>query len=176
MPEEYPWYEVVEGDTLEQGDILKACPVIVPVSDLPFPVPEDDDVPGDLLFFDAIIMTQSCDLENENLDDVILCPHFDVSQAGLGGAPLGKNRQKEIRSGRFPRYSMLEASRISEAEMGIRIVDFGRIFSLPTHYVQRHAENQGPRLRLRPPYREHLSQAFARFFMRVGLPQNIELS
>ncbi len=27
-----------------------------------------------------------------------------------------------------------------------------------------------PRLRLLPPYREHLSQAFARFFMRVGLP------
>ena len=26
------------------------------------------------------------------------------------------------------------------------------------------------RLRLLPPYREHLSQSFARFFMRVGLP------
>jgi hypothetical protein len=60
--------------------------------------------------------------------------------------------------------------------MGIHIVDFGRVFSLPMEYVQRHAENQGSRLRLRPPYREHLSQAFARFFMRVGLPQNIELS
>jgi len=29
------------------------------------------------------------------------------------------------------------------------------------------------RLRLLPPYREHLSQAFARFFMRVGLPVDI---
>jgi hypothetical protein len=27
-----------------------------------------------------------------------------------------------------------------------------------------------PRPQLLPPYREHLSQAFARFFMRVGLP------
>jgi hypothetical protein len=26
---------------------------------------------------------------------------------------------------------------------------------------------------LLPPYREHLSQAFARFFMRVGLPVDI---
>jgi hypothetical protein len=24
-----------------------------------------------------------------------------------------------------------------------------------------------------PPYREHLSQAFARYFMRVGLPSDI---
>jgi hypothetical protein len=29
------------------------------------------------------------------------------------------------------------------------------------------------RLRLLPPYREHLSQSFARFFMRVGLPIDI---
>ena len=28
-------------------------------------------------------------------------------------------------------------------------------------------------LRLLPPYGEHLSQAFARFFMRVGLPVDI---
>lgn len=175
MSEEYPWYEVVEGGTLEQGDILESCPVIVPDPNLPFPVPEDDDVPGILRFFDVVVMTQSCDLENANVDDVIICPHFDVSQAGQGGVPLGKNRQQEIGKGRSPRYSMLEASDIAGAEMGIRIVDFGRVFSLPNQYVQRHAENQGPRLRLCPPYREHLSQAFARFFMRVGLPQNIKL-
>jgi hypothetical protein len=30
----------------------------------------------------------------------------------------------------------------------------------------------GPRLRLRSPYREHLAQAFARYFMRVGLPHD----
>jgi hypothetical protein len=30
-----------------------------------------------------------------------------------------------------------------------------------------------PRLRLRPPYVEYLSQAFARHFMRVGLPQPV---
>jgi len=36
------------------------------------------------------------------------------------------------------------------------------------------AQRGEPRLRLRPPYREHLSQAFARFFMRVGLPTDIK--
>ena len=33
-----------------------------------------------------------------------------------------------------------------------------------------------PRLRLLAPYREYLSQAFARFFMRVGLPQPVDIS
>jgi maleate cis-trans isomerase len=29
----------------------------------------------------------------------------------------------------------------------------------------------GERVRLLSPYKEHLSQAFARYFMRVGLPR-----
>jgi hypothetical protein len=36
-----------------------------------------------------------------------------------------------------------------------------------------HAKRLGPRWRLKPPFLEHLSQAFARFFMRVGLPSTI---
>ena len=35
------------------------------------------------------------------------------------------------------------------------------------------ARRLGNRLRLCPPYREHLAQSFARFFMRVGLPIDI---
>ena len=31
----------------------------------------------------------------------------------------------------------------------------------------------GPRGRLQSPFLEHLSQAFARFFMRIGLPSTV---
>ena len=70
---------------------------------------------------------------------------------------------------------MLAESDLPELSMGVRIVDFGRIFSLPKVFLRQFAATQEKRLRLCPPYREHLSQAFARFFMRVGLPQDIEL-
>jgi hypothetical protein len=50
------------------------------------------------------------------------------------------------------------------------VVDFRQIISLPFAYLSRHAEQLGPRWRLQSPYLEHFSQAFARFFMRVGLP------
>jgi len=40
-------------------------------------------------------------------------------------------------------------------------------------FIKLHLRKQGNRLRLLPPYREHLAQAFARFFMRVGLPADI---
>lgn len=175
MAKEYPWWEVVEEDTLEQGDVLIECPVIVPTTDLPFPLSEEN-ITVDIEVYDVIVMTQSCDLENKKLDSVIVCPHWDLAEVGKVDDSLAKKKtHEEILKGRRPRYTMLESSDIPEVPAGVRIVDFGRVFSLPKAYVCRHAESSGPRLRLRPPYREHLSQAFARFFMRVGLPQNIEL-
>ena len=29
MTERYPWYDLVEGDELEQGDIIESCPISV---------------------------------------------------------------------------------------------------------------------------------------------------
>jgi hypothetical protein len=55
----------------------------------------------------------------------------------------------------------------------LRIVDFRRVYSLPLTFLRSRAGRTGERLRLLPPYREHMSQAFARYFMRVGLPQDI---
>ena len=57
----------------------------------------------------------------------------------------------------------------------LRVVDFHDIFTVPRTFLEALlARRQLPRLRLLPPYREHLSQAFARFFMRVGLPEPLE--
>jgi hypothetical protein len=54
------------------------------------------------------------------------------------------------------------------------LVDFHEILSLPRVFLEIWTmRTMIPRLRLLPPYREHLSQAFARYFMRVGLPTNI---
>ncbi len=64
-----------------------------------------------------------------------------------------------------------------ELATGVRVVDFHDIFTLPRAFLESLLiERQLPWLRLLPPYREHLSQAFARFFMRVGLPQPIDPS
>jgi hypothetical protein len=52
-------------------------------------------------------------------------------------------------------------------------INFREIYSLPIGYLQQHAVALGPRWRLQSPFLEHFSQAFARFFMRVGLPSTI---
>ena len=175
MSDKYPWYEQVSGEQLEQGDIFLTCPVILPPSDLSFPIPNYT-INAIVETYDVVVMTQSCDLVNDKTTEIIFCPHWDLKQAGEMDASLAKkDAPKAIIKGYRPRYTMLAQSNIPELPMGIRIVDFGRVFSLPKTFVSQFALRQGKRLRLSPPYREHLSQAFARFFMRVGLPQDIEL-
>lgn len=166
----YPWYEIVEGEKLQQGDILWRCPVIVPKVNL-----AENRIVANLDDFDAIVMTHSCDLLQEKTTEVLLCPHWDLQEAMKMDRSLDKGKVKQILKGQVYRYALLAASDMPECPMGVRIVDFGRVFSLPKVFVQQLAAKQGKRLRLCPPYREHLAQAFARFFMRVGLPQEIEL-
>lgn len=175
MPGSYPWYEIVEGEMLEQGDILPAFPLLLPASDLAYPF-EAEEVRLTQRFYDVIVLSQSCDLANDKISEVILCPHWDLEQISqLDPSLAGKGGREAIIKGNRPRYTMLAASDITAMPMGVRIVDCGRIFCIPKGFVRQFAAVQGKRLRLCPPYREHLSQAFARFFMRVGLPQNIEL-
>ena len=169
------WYEIVEGRTLEQGDLLFECPVFVPALST-FPLPEDEGPLIDIQYFDLLVMTQSCDLANGKIPDVVLCAHWDVEGVKKQDASLSKgNALAEIKTGRRPRYTLLNRSALLPTDLGVRIVDCGKVFCLPLDLVQELAVHQGLRLRLRSPYREHLSQAFARFFMRVGLPQDITL-
>jgi hypothetical protein len=68
-----------------------------------------------------------------------------------------------------------EKSSNGNIEMEIRLVDFHEVFTAPRVFLESLLSQRGEnRCRLLPPYREHLSQAFARFFMRVGLPITIE--
>jgi hypothetical protein len=61
----------------------------------------------------------------------------------------------------------------ADDNMDAHIVDFREIHSLPVLFLASHAGKLGRRWRLKPPYLEHFAQAFARFFMRVGLPSAI---
>ncbi len=178
----YPRYLLAPGRELEQGDILFDCPVLLPLDEQLPMLLQPPEVRNDEVFgvrkrrYDLTVITQFCDLERRadgkyKVDTVLLCPHWE-----LHNSPVPKSQWDAINKGRMPRYHLLGRSDLSGAKMEIRVVDLGQLLSLPLSYVQLLAENQGQRrLRLGSPYKEHLSQAFARFFMRVGLPQDIRL-
>lgn len=170
----YPWYEVVTGRELEQGDILEACPVFAPPDELAQTTVEADaTVPFNRHHADVIVMSQSCDLVEgrEKLEQVLLCTLWLQSEFTDG--PFARvDAWENARKGRLPAFHVLAACDLPENEQEVRVADFRRIYTLPVSFVRKRVA-AAPRIRLLPPYREHLSQAFARFFMRVGLPVDI---
>lgn len=176
----YPWYSLVVGDSVQQGDLLPQCPIIVPImTDASLgDAHENDIISARLDYFDIIILTQSCDLTNEKVDYVVVCPYFtaaDFIQRTLpGDSPKkAKDLLENIRRGRVLGYHLLAACEVEGFEQDMLVVDFRRVFSVPKRLITYLAERTPQRLRLMPPYREHLSQAFGQLFMRVGLPIDI---
>jgi hypothetical protein len=172
---DYPWFGVIDGDDMEQGDIVENFPVFLPPDDL---VVDVKGQPSTTTFNwreqDLIVMSQSCDLvkDREKVDDVLLCAVWRRSELA-DDANLGNDSGMEAaRKGRLPAFHVLAPSTIQGFEREVRVIDFRRVYSLPVSFVRSRAK-AAKRLRLLPPYREHLSQSFARFFMRVGLPIDI---
>src|SRR5207249_4780028 len=106
-------------------------------------------------------------------DDVIVCPVY--GRLELSGHPVyGRpNGWEEARKGRHNGYHVLNRCDLPGHEFEYLLVDLRRVYTLNTPLIREFAALQGDRVRLLPPYREHLSQAFARFFMRVGLPVDV---
>jgi hypothetical protein len=167
------WYEAVSGPALAQGDVLLRCPV-PSMGTVELPVPDHVDVVVDTL--DLVVLTQSCDLEQGKVREVLLAAVRDYQQlaADHGDANpsiKGKDFRKAAVMGNLPSMSLLPPS--PDSAMNWSLVDFHQLFSLPVDFVRAVAEDAGDRWRLVPPYREHLAQAFARYFMRVGLPTTL---
>ncbi|MBI3245438.1 MAG: hypothetical protein HYZ50_02890 [Deltaproteobacteria bacterium] len=177
---EYPWYEMVNGPSLQQGDLFDRCPILIPQVTLPESVEVLESVgremhlDGEVQDFNVVVMSQSCDLVNDKLAHVMVCAHWSLEEIGQENDYLKSKRGKEaLRQGNIPGYHLLAACEVQGMVSAVRVVDFRTAFSLPLEVLKSLAQKRGQRLRLLPPYREHMAQAFARFFMRVGLPVDI---
>lgn len=164
MTESYPWYGLAEGDELEQGDVLIDCPTIQPTATNEF----------DRLLTNVVVLSQSCDLANEKLKIVQVCPIFPLEDlASRTDAFRSKRGREDLRRGHFPGFHLLNRCELPSHESDFWVCDFRSLFGVHVAVAKALAAEQSPRVRILPPYREHLAQAFARFFMRVGLPVDV---
>lgn len=186
------WYEVVNANIeLTQGDIILDCPVVRWGSKSI----EADTVDSfevlksstEVVLADVVVITQACDLEQHKVENVILCPHislekykeeWEAAMKAMNQNPTSKAWQRtceDIKNGYIWNLSMLNEGNFADLVLAHRVVDFHDVFTLPRIFLESLLQSRGqPRFRLYPPYREHLSQSFARFFMRVGLPTGIK--
>ena len=178
------WYETTSTEqTLLQGDLVQGCPTLtLPTSlaDL-----EAGQIQTTRILRNAIIMTQSCDLASKGADTVLLCPYYPFKQwiqrsSGYRnqvgkGEPVKNLVTKELEAlaeGRRVLQHLLNRDD-SAGITDYLVVELNAAFSIHRSVITELIARQQTRTRLRSPYREHLSQAYARVFMRVGLPENI---
>lgn len=172
---DYVWYSKIEkSNQIEQGDFIPDCPIVIPPSSFNL----DDEPEIEIKLINSIILSQSCDLVNNKIDIVLVCPYYDL-KTFIDNLPEEQQSKKNIkkhidnlRKGHLPGYHLL--NKINNFNINdYLVVDFRNVYGIQIDTLRNIADLLEERIRLLPPYREHLSQAFARYFMRVGLPQDI---
>jgi hypothetical protein len=98
---------------------------------------------------------------------------FDLGVRRVNNRFKQKGEWERVRQGRIEGLHLLASHDNPDDNQGCLVADFRQIYSLPIGYLKQHAAGFEQRWRLQSPYLEHFSQAFARFFMRVGLPSSI---
>ncbi|GEM_PF-111195 len=173
----YPWYQIVNGNDLAQGDILLEFPV--------FEIPKNyldnvdtGNVQMIINYQNLIVMTQSCDLVirrdgKSKIDHVLLCPIYFKKDLAQHSIYSKSSEWENARQGKHLGFHVLNCCNLEDHNYDFILVDLKRNYSINFAVLADFVSRQQSRVRLLPPYREHLSQAFARSFMRVGLPVDI---
>lgn len=187
------WFEEKEhtpNDTLMQGDFLLSCS---------FPIVDGYADDGEMNIFQAedvpaIVLTQSCDLEQRKVENVIFCSCQPLSayfrnrydeikkekinsgkkdDSSLSIEIKGKINQEVQKMCRIEAMNFFILPKI-ESLGEMYVVNFTDIFSLKYSIAIKLFHDQKQVIRLKSPYRECLSQTFARSFMRVGLDTRVD--
>ena len=168
--QKYDWYtEILANESLEQGDIIEKCNVIIPNAQSYDAISNGEISDINVIEINGIVLSQSCDIANNKVDSIILCPITPLKDIEI----FKNSRDREaLRRGNSPAYHLLNKLRTATLLEDYYVVSFHHIYSVPKKFVETFIKSK-PRKRLQPPYREHLSQSFARYFMRVGLPSDI---
>jgi hypothetical protein len=163
--------------TYQQGDLFSNCPLAVPKPTVYERLLAEEtgaeitgDVAEDLFlvsYTHVIVLSQSCDLAKSDCTEVLVCVCQETTN-------YSEDMRVQIAKDRVAALHMIESCDSEGVQFPQQIIDFRAIYTLPKDFLLDLAKVRGKRVRLLPPYREHMAQAFARFFMRVGLPRNLK--
>ena len=93
------WYEEIDSNTvLSQGDFIFNCPIIEPLKEI-----NEEDNQFIIDDYNIVILSQSCDLENNKIDLVLVCPFYTLSDFAETNPQFKSYREKEaVRRGNLP--------------------------------------------------------------------------
>lgn len=171
------WWTLTTSGDHEQGDLLFNLPVVTAAA-----IEMDGEVPSvhsRVERIDAIIVTQTCDLANAKIPTVLVArvvpwAAFAKAQFDAGNhAVKSRNYIDGLVRSDIPPLALLH-ERTTRPSLPWSLADFRELYTIERQRLEDFVAQPGSkrRLRLDPPYKEHFAQAFARFFMRVGLPHD----
>jgi hypothetical protein len=183
------WYlSASSAAELTQGELIFDCPTVQSKSITS--IDEVDEIPrfkieSIMYQADLIVMSQACDLAQRSVANVILCPFETLTEHRERWEEVMKAKDQTITAKAWKNYTddlkhgFLFDLAILDNSPGMHVpehlvVDFAELYSVPRDFLDSLISQRNRRRTcLSAPYREHLSQSFARFFMRVGLPTGL---
>lgn len=166
--EDYLWYRIVPNDTpLAQGDLIDGVNVYFPL-----PPEGDGNMRNEVYEYNVVVMTQTCDLAELKDDEfILLCPltpfieMFEKDKRNDNWNKLVKNT--------LIHNHLINKCEIEGYEFDFQVVFLDKVISMQFGFFKQQLIDKEHRVRMLPPYREYLAQAFARQFMRIGLPNDM---
>lgn len=174
------WYEEIAAldCNLQQGDILERFPVVPTVLDKPSLEAifngDEPSITAEIHLVDVIVMTQSCDLSNDKVTSVVLCPVDDfklwISQLPGANANKRKSYENAVRKGQIKGLYLLCGE--PQFDLPERIIDFRVVYTTHIHTIRAFlCLARQKRYRYSGVPRTDLSKSFGDFFARPALPE-----
>lgn len=120
----------------------------------------------------VLVLTQTCDLANQKVEDAVVASEFDAQQLVDRAILKPADIRGPIRSNRVWGLYFLPAN--SEMGLGEMIVDLRRLHTVRLDLLRALCQAGKRSARVQTPYREHLAKHFADTFSRIGLPEPYE--
>jgi hypothetical protein len=179
-------------EVLEQGDIIRYCPDAKPTN-----INVNDET-GNVDFneFNVVVLSQSCDIDKDKIERVLLCPIWKVNdyfrylraryekdlayRAKYSSDDDFVNKMRSllgnVYAGKVNGLQLLKEN-VEDTKLEPYIVDFGNIYSLPCSFIKSTVLNDprnSDRIRLVPEFRVDLQAKFFAFLARGALPDGSE--
>jgi hypothetical protein len=149
--------------------LIDGCPVNLVRSLAPDLVSQPE---VDFAFQRVIVLTQTCDLDNQKATFVNVAEVFDaqflIDQQLFKPADV----KGPLRAGRIWGWYFLPAD--AALQLGEMVIDLRRLHTVRLPLLRELCRADKRRGRVQPLYREHLAKHFADTFSRIGLPRPYE--
>lgn len=169
------WWEPAEtSGEIAQADLVLECPIFQVVGTGEPDEDESVDVVEERRH--VLVLTQTCDLVNDKVSQVLLAavvdyPAWAAQERAAGNSQAASSRyRQDLIKGLVPGFVILRGS--SDFGIAWPLVIFRQAFTVPKSVLRAHVEKAG-HFRMRSPYREHVAQVFARYMMRVALQDDL---